>query len=283
MGLNGYNNTQRRVVVLNPKGGSGKTTLATNLAAFFAWQGNTTALMDFDPQGSSTHWLSNRSPDLPRINGIPANKLNLQSTRSWQLSAPPGTNYVVVDTAAAIRAHRLIEFTRGADAILIPVGPSDTDIHAATAFISDMLLVAKEDRRAGRLGVVANRVRERTVAYKKLSRFLDRLVIPVVGVLRDSQNYLHAAAEGKGIHEFRPYRVRKDLDQWEPLARWLETRTVSTAPVDMPARRASRPTPGPRPAPGMKTEPLRTVHTNGAGETASAGNSSTAIFRSTGS
>jgi chromosome partitioning protein len=283
MRLNGHNKTQRRVVVLNPKGGSGKTTLATNLAALYAWQGNTTALMDCDPQGSSTHWLSNRSEELPPISSIPANKLNLQATRSWQLSAPPGTNYVVVDTAAAIRAHRLIEFTRGADAILIPVGPSETDIHAATTFIADMLLVAKEDRCAGRLGVVANRVRERTVAYKKLMRFLDSLVIPLVGVLRDSQNYLHAAAEGKGIHEFKPYRVRKDLDQWEPLARWLETRTVSTAPVETPARRVGKQKPGPRPAPGMTTEPLRTVHANGAGENVSVGNGSTAIFRSTGS
>ena len=283
MGLNGYNKIQRKVVVLNPKGGSGKTTVATNLAAFFAWQGNSTALMDCDPQGSSMHWLSNRPDELSPISGIPANKLNLQSTRSWQLSAPPGTDYVVVDTAAAIRAHRLIEFTRGADAILIPIGPSDTDIHAATIFISDMLLVAKEDRRAGRLGVVANRVRERTVAYRKLMRFLDSLVIPLVGVLRDSQNYLHAAAEGRGIHEFKPYRVRKDLDQWEPLARWLETRTASTGPVETTARHVPRPALKPRPAPGMTTEPLRTVPTNGAGETMSAGNSPTAIFRSTGS
>jgi len=290
MGLNGKNHNQRKIVVLNPKGGSGKTTVATNLAAFFAWQGSVTALMDCDPQGSSMHWLRNRSEELPRISGIPANKLNLQATRSWQLSAPPGTQYVVVDTAAAIRAHRLIEFTRGADAILIPIGPSDTDIHAATAFISDMLLVAKEDRRAGRLGVVANRVRERTVAYKKLTRFLDSLVIPVVGTLRDSQNYLHAAAEGKGIHEFKPYRVRKDIDQWEPLARWLETRTLINEPaanssvaMQAPSRPVVRPRLKPRPATGMTTEPLRTVQPNGREESISAGNGSTATFRSTGS
>ena len=292
MRINGKNNNQRKVVVLNPKGGSGKTTVATNLAAFFAWQGSSTALMDCDPQGSSMHWLGNRSEDLPRISGIAANKLNLQATRSWQLSAPPGTDHVVVDTAAAIRAHRLIEFTRGADAILIPVGPSDTDIHAATIFISDILLVAKEDRRAGRLGVVANRVRERTVAYRRLMRFLDSLVIPLVAVLRDSQNYLHAAAEGKGIHEFKPYRVRKDLDQWEPLTRWLETRAVSTVPI---ARRPvqiensmgqiGRPATAPasRPAAGMTTAPLRAVKPDDVGETISAGNGSAAILRSTGS
>jgi chromosome partitioning protein len=296
MAINGKNNNQRKVVVLNPKGGSGKTTVASNLAAFFAWQGSSTALMDCDPQGSSLHWLSNRSEDLPRISGIAANKLNLQATRSWQLSAPPGTDHVVVDTPAAIRAHRLIEFTRGADAILIPVGPSDTDIHAATVFISDLLLVAKEDRRAGRLGVVANRVRERTVAYRKLMRFLDSLVIPLVGVLRDSQNYLHAAAEGKGIHEFKPYRVRKDLDQWEPLVRWLETRAVGIAPIERPPVQVERSmgyigrptaTPVPSPVPGpvarMTTAPLRTVQPNDVVESDSAGNGTTAILRSTGS
>lgn len=228
MGLKGRNNNQRKIVVLNPKGGSGKSTLATNLAAFYAWQGSATALMDCDPQGSSMHWLSNRSEELPPISGIVASKLNLHATRSWQLSAPPGTRHVVVDTAAAIRAHRLVEYTRGADAILIPVGPSDVDIHAATVFIADLLLVAKEDRRAGRIAVVANRVREKTVAYRRLMRFLNSLVIPLVGILRDSQIYLHAAAEGKGIHDFKPYRVRKDIDQWEPIVRWLETRAVNS-------------------------------------------------------
>jgi len=219
-----------KVVVLNPKGGSGKTTLATNLAAYYAWRGQLTTLMDCDPQASSTRWLRNRNDDRPRVHGIEAYKVSMNETRSWQLRSPPGTRHIVVDTSAAIPPQNLVEFTRGASSIVIPVGPSDIDIHAATGFISNLLLIAKEDRREGRLGVIANRVREGTVAYRRLMRFLDRLKIPVVAVLRDTQNYVHASEEGMGLHEFKHYRVRKDVAQWEPLIRWLETRLVT--PLD---------------------------------------------------
>jgi len=214
----------RRIVVLNPKGGSGKTTISTNLAACLAAAGHATALMDFDGQGSSLRWLSKRAAELPAIHGIAAAKLGMQATRSWQLRAPGGTDYVVVDTPAAIPAHQLVEFTRDADAVLIPVGPSDIDIHAASRFIADLLLIAKVDRRAGKVGVIANRVRERTVAYPRLMMFLQRLSIPLVTVIRDSQNYIHATEAGMGIHDFKPYRVEKDLAQWQPLLRWVESR-----------------------------------------------------------
>ncbi len=123
-----------------------------------------------------------------------------------------------------------MEFTRGADSIVIPVGPSDIDIHAAAGFIANLLLVAKEDRREGRLGVIANRVREGTLAYARLMRFLHRLNIPVIAILRDTQNYVHAAEEGMGIHEFKHYRVRKDIAQWTSMLRWLQSRIVT--PLD---------------------------------------------------
>ncbi len=220
----------RKIVVLNPKGGSGKTTLATNLAAYYASRGHGTALMDCDPQASSTRWLRNRSSERPMIHGIEAFRVNMQATRSWQLRTPPDTRYVILDTSAAIPAQNLVEFTRGADSIVIPVGPSDIDIHAAAGFISNLLLVAKEDRREGRLGVVANRVREGTVAYRRLMRFLHRLGIPVVAILRDTQNYVHAAEEGMGVHEFKHYRVRKDIAQWTPMLRWLQSRIIT--PLD---------------------------------------------------
>jgi len=223
----------RKIVVLNPKGGSGKTTISTNLAACLAAAGHVTALMDFDPQGSSTRWLSKRPAELPTIHGIAAAKLGMQATRSWQLRAPGGTDYVVVDTPAAIPSHQLVEFTRDAEVVLIPVGPSDIDIHAASRFIADLLLIAKVDRRAGKVGVIANRVRERTVAYPRLMKFLQRLSIPQVTVLRDSQNYIHATEAGMGIHDFKPYRVEKDLAQWQPLLRWVETRqTVKPAAAE---------------------------------------------------
>jgi len=225
----------RKIVVLNPKGGSGKTTISTNLAACLSAAGHPTALMDYDPQGSSLRWLSKRPAELPTIHGIAAARLGMQATRSWQLRAPEGTRYIVVDTPAAIPAHQLVEFTRDADAVLVPVGPSDIDMHAASRFIADLLLVAKVNRRSGMVGVVANRVRERTVAYPRLMLFLQRLSIPQVTVLRDSQNYVHAAEAGMGIHDFKPYRVEKDLAQWIPLLRWVENRGAASGPLQVPS------------------------------------------------
>lgn len=220
----------RKIVVLNPKGGSGKTTLATNLAAWCAAHGGPTALMDHDPQGCSTRWLANRPPERPPIYGIPAYRLNLQVTRSWQLRTPPGTRFLVVDTSAAIPPQRISEYTRGADALLIPVGATDIDTHAAAGFISDLLLVAKEHRPLGRMAVVANRVRQGTVAHGRLLRFLDTLAIPCLTVLRDSQIYAHAAQQGVGLHEFKPHQVRRDLEQWAPLLSWIGRRC--SAPPD---------------------------------------------------
>lgn len=219
----------RKLVVLNPKGGSGKTTLATNLAAWCAIQGDPVTLMDFDPQGCSTRWLANRPATCPAIHGVPAYRVNQRMTRSWQLRTPPGTRYLVVDTSAAVPAQNIVEYTRGADAIIIPVGPTDIDIHAAAGFISDLLLVAKEDRQQGRVAVVANRVREGTIAHRRLMRFLATLSIPCVTMLRDSQAYAHAAEQGLGLHEFKAHRVRRDLEQWSPLLGWIERRCAPPA------------------------------------------------------
>lgn len=221
-----------KLVVLNPKGGSGKTTLATNLAAWSAARGEPTALMDFDPQGCSTRWLANRPAERPAIHGIPAYRLNLRVTRSWQLRTPPETRVLVVDTSAAVPAQNLSEYTRGAHAIIIPVGPTDIDTHAAAGFIADLLLIAKEDRQQGRVAVVANRVRQGTVAHGRLMCFLDTLSIPCVTLLRDSQVYAHAAEQGLGLHEFQPHRVRRDMEQWSPLLAWVERRCAPPATPD---------------------------------------------------
>jgi chromosome partitioning protein len=214
----------KRIVVINPKGGSGKSTLATNVAGFLSSSGHPAALMDFDPQGSTLRWLQNRSDERPEIFGISGCEHDTTMTRSYQMQVPRHIRYLIIDTPAALQAPDLAEFTRGAHAILVPVLPSDIDIHAAARFVSDLLIVAKVSRRMGRLGIVANRVRENTVSYRKLRRFVDRLSIAVIGELRDSQNYVHAADQGLSIHEMLPSRVRKDLASWTTIVAWLEAR-----------------------------------------------------------
>lgn len=214
----------KRIVVLNPKGGSGKSTLATNLAGFLTSSGYPSALMDFDPQGSAMRWLQNRPAARPEVFGVNACRRGNSMTRSFQLQIPQHIRYVVIDTPAALQVQDLVEFTRGAHAIFVPVLPSDIDIHAAARLMADLLIVAKVSRRMGRLGVVANRVRDNTLGYRKLKRFLDRLSIAMTGNLRDSQNYIHAADQGISIHEMQPSRAAKDIESWKPITAWLEAR-----------------------------------------------------------
>jgi len=214
----------KRIVVINPKGGSGKSTLATNIAGFMSASGNPVALMDFDSQSSALRWLQNRSDEMPEVFGIAACEHDTKVTRSFRMQVPRHIRILVIDTPAALQGQDLADFTRGAHAILVPVLPSDIDIHAATRFIADLLVTAKVSRRMGRLGVIANRVRENTVGYRKLRRFLDSLSISEIGELRDSQNYVYAAEQGLGIHEMQPSRVRKDLVCWTPIIAWLEKR-----------------------------------------------------------
>ncbi|MDH3587387.1 MAG: ParA family protein, partial [Gammaproteobacteria bacterium] len=208
-----------KVVVLNPKGGSGKTTLAFSLAGYLASTGRKVGLLDMDRQGSSTHWLRNRPDSLPKIHALSA-----PAGGSGTVDVPDDVDCVVIDAPAGLVGAQLIDYTCGAHAILVPVLPSDLDIHAASRLISQLLLKAQVSRRNGRLGIVANRVKERTVAYKQLLRFLDRLSINLVGVLRDSQNYTHAAANGRCIHEMAPSQVRRDTEQWQAITEWLEAR-----------------------------------------------------------
>jgi chromosome partitioning protein len=217
----------QRIVVLNPKGGSGKTTVATNLASYFASQGHKPVVMDFDPQGSTLRWVKKRHNGQPAIGIIAAFEKDSRITRSFQLRAPSDTTHLIIDTPAAVSTVDLPDLTRGAHKIVVPVLPSDIDIHACSRCIQDLLLVAKIRREDNRLGVIANRVRRNTVIYQSLIRFLQTLGIPILATLRDSQNYVRAAELGLGIHEMKSYIVREDLEQWGPLIAWL-TKTETT-------------------------------------------------------
>ncbi len=226
----------QKIVVLNPKGGSGKTTIATNLAACFATQGFKPALMDMDAQGSSSRWLSKRPRELAAVHGIAGYERNLRVTRTFAMRVPTECERLIVDTPAAIAPQDLPDITRCASAIIVPVLPSDIDIHAATRCIGDLLLIAKVKREERRLAVVANRVKKHTRIYRSLMRFLESLDIPVVTTLRDSQNYVRASESGTGLFEMKPRLVREDTDQWQPLLGWIAQRPGMA--VELPAAQA---------------------------------------------
>lgn len=218
----------RRIILLNSKGGCGKTTLATNLASWYAARGQATALLDHDPQGSSMRWLASRPWNLPPIHGIAAYQRPGGVTRSFQLRVPPETERVILDAPAGVAGPQLLELVRGVDAILIPVLPSPIDIHAASRFIQELLLTARVRATSVRLGVVANRVKPNTLVYQALQRFLRSLQFPFLTRLRDTQLYMRASEQGVGIHELDDPRAARDRSQWKPLLDWLE------APAELP-------------------------------------------------
>lgn len=213
---------RNKVVVLNPKGGCGKSTLVTNIAACYASRGTAPAVMDYDPQASTMAWLERRSGDRPPIHGIAAYKKSLHATRSWQLRVPNDTLNLIVDSPAGISHDDLRELTRDSASILVPVLPSPMDIHAASRCIADLLLVAKVNRNERKLAVVANRTRKNTKSFAQLMRFLDSLGIPIIGVIRDTQNFVQSAEKGLGVVEMQPSRVKPDVEQVERIVDWLD-------------------------------------------------------------
>jgi chromosome partitioning protein len=226
----------QRIVVLNPKGGSGKTTIAINLASYLASRGHTPVLMDFDPQGSSLRWVRKRKPTQAAVRVIAAFEKDTRTTRAFQLRVPEGTTHVIIDTAAALEPRQLPEMTRDADKVIVPVLPSDIDIHTCSRCIRDLLLVAKIRREDDRIGVIANRIRRNTLTYQALIRFLHTLGIPIVATIRDSQNYVRAAELGVGVHEMKSYVAHDDVEQWIPLVDWLtRSRREAQAPPGAPA------------------------------------------------
>lgn len=206
----------RSILVLNAKGGCGKTTLATNLASYYAQRGLPVALADYDPQGSSLDWLKARAPGYPPIQGIAAWKEDAQ--------LPKDVERLIIDAPAAVHGKKLKPLVSHAQTVLIPVLPSPIDIRAAAHFIKELLSVGKVSRDETKLAVVANRVREYTLAFHALEKFLHSLDIPCIATLRDSQNYIRAAERGLGLYEMPHYMVEQDLEQWEPLVRWLNSK-----------------------------------------------------------
>jgi chromosome partitioning protein len=202
------------VVVANPKGGVGKSTMATNLAGFLASKGHAVMLGDADRQQSSRLWLGLRPAAARPI-------------RTWQLSEgnivrpPKGTTHVVLDTPAGMHGKVFTEVLQLADKVIVPLQPSVFDIFATRAFLDALA----EHRKAGKLqvGIVGMRVDPRTIAAEKLHEFVDGLGLPVLGYLRHTQNYIHLAARGLTLFDVAPGRVGRDLEQWAGVCRWLDS------------------------------------------------------------
>ncbi|HED32743.1 MAG TPA: ParA family protein [Gammaproteobacteria bacterium] len=218
--------TTKRIIIINTKGGCGKTTVSTNLASYYASENVNTALFDYDPQGSSMRWLKLRPRDKAEIHGVSAHKNAARAvTMSWQLRLPAETERVIIDTPPGLKGLDLIEQIKGVDKILIPVLPSPLDIFATADFIRDLLLLAKVRPNKTSVGIIANRIRKNTVAFQSLERFLNSLNIPVVTKLRDTQNYLHATEEGLGVHELKGRNVYLDRTHWKEVVQWLDEET----------------------------------------------------------
>ena len=201
------------IVIANPKGGVGKSTLATQVAGCLAAAGHPVMLGDIDRQQSSCEWLKIRPPGAPRI-------------ESWDVHPdkparpPKGTTHVVLDTPAGLHGKKLHHVLAIVDRVIVPLQPSLFDILATRDFLA-ALREAKEMRQGIEVGIVGMRVDPRTRAAGELHRFLESEKLPVIGYLRDTQVYVQAAAHGLTLFDLAPSRAEKDLEQWQPLLEWV--------------------------------------------------------------
>ncbi|NOX51401.1 MAG: ParA family protein [Gammaproteobacteria bacterium] len=223
----------RRILVINGKGGCGKTTIATNLAVAYACRNINVALMDNDPQASSSHWATQRDDTLPKVELIAKHERpNMYQTTSFHHRLPTNTQVVVIDGHSNARGRDLESLLRQTDIILVPMLPSAIDIRAGGKFIAD-LLTHRIYRSAPRpVGVIANRIQPNTQTHEKLMHFLGCLDVPAVAEFRDSPVYIDAAELGQGVVDMKDCRAaRKETAQWKRLLNWID--------AQVPARRTT--------------------------------------------
>lgn len=207
----------RHIIVMNAKGGCGKSTLATNLASYYADAGYAAALADYDPQRSSLDWLDRRPDNRPEIAGIAGFDDGLRHV-------PRSADILVIDAPARSHGKELTELVRHAETIIVPVLPSTIDMQASDRFIKELQAVGKVASKNAKIGVVANRVREYTLIFDELDEYLTRLRVPYVASLREAQNYVRAYTRGLGIYELPEYLAWPDWEQWDPLISWIDSK-----------------------------------------------------------
>lgn len=207
----------RHIMVLNAKGGCGKSTLATNIASYFANEGATVALADYDPQRSSLDWLERRPDNRPSIAGVAGFEDGLRH-------APRGADILVIDAPARSHGKELTNLVNHAETIVVPVLPSTIDMQATSTFLEELKKVGRIERKQAKVATVANRVRDNTLIWDDLDEYLTKTRVPYVAALREAQNYVRAYTRGLGIFELPEYLAWPDWDEWEPLTAWLRSK-----------------------------------------------------------
>lgn len=203
----------RAVLVANPKGGAGKTTLATNLSGHFANAGKKTTLCDLDRQQSALRWMAFRDQTLPPVTGYFAGNQIV-------LNLPRESDWVVVDAPAGLQGYKLTDYLRAVDKVIVPLVPSVFDMAATEDFLNSIRSEMRGQRE--KIGIVAMRVDPRTRAASMLEEFLKHFDIPIIAYLRNTQNYVNVAASGATVFDPPKAKHRRDVEQWSPLIQWLE-------------------------------------------------------------
>jgi chromosome partitioning protein len=231
----------KTTLVINPKGGAGKTTVAINLASYFATSGIPTTVMDYDPQGSSLNWLRSRAVDAPKIHGANAAPGKFGQLRSFEMYVPPETRHLIIDPPAGASGVLLHELLDRANAILVPLVPSIIDLHATGNFLRELMAMGRMKTGNIRVAVVANKVRRSMPSYPPLFELLDALGLKLLARLIDSDVYMKTAESGAGIFEMNAV-ASAECKQFLPIAEWVaeEPRLAETSVVcDLARTRAA--------------------------------------------